>query len=115
MWFTENANPGVLARISLPPLVRSRDVQYLSDNSAQLPAKIRPNAQATEFHFEYGRNENRTKKSAYASAGAGWDHVEVDDPRGQSAAVDDLPLPRRCDERLRHQHRPQPRVHHRTP
>ena len=56
MWFTENANPGVLARISLPPAVRGRSVQYISDNSAQLPAKIRPNAQATEFYFEYGRD-----------------------------------------------------------
>jgi streptogramin lyase len=77
MWFTENANPGVLARISLPPVVRGRSVQYISDNSAQLPAKIRPNAQATEFYFEYGRTENPKRTSSVASAGAGWDHVEV--------------------------------------
>ena len=77
MWFTENANPGVLARISLPPAVRGRSVQYISDNSAQLPAKIRPNAQDTEFYFEYGRTETGKKKSVIASAGAGWDHVEV--------------------------------------
>jgi streptogramin lyase len=77
MWFTENANPGLLARISLPPVVQGRSVQYISDNSAQLPAKIRPNAQDTEFHFEYGRTENAKKKSVVASAGAGWDHVEV--------------------------------------
>ena len=77
MWFTENANPGALARISLPPTVRSRSVQYLSDNSAQLPAKIRPNAQATEFYFEYGIAEQTAKKSVTASAGSGWDHVEV--------------------------------------
>jgi streptogramin lyase len=77
MWFTENADPGALARISLPPVVRGRSVQYISDNSAQLPAKIRPNAQATEFYFEYGRTENARKKSAVVSAGAGWDHVEV--------------------------------------
>ena len=78
MWFTENADPGALARISLPPLVRGRSVQYISDNSAQLPAKIRPNAQETEFYFEYGFAGNEGKKrSAVASAGAGWDHVEV--------------------------------------
>ena len=77
MWFTENANPGALARISLPPTVRGRSVQYISDNSAQLPAKIRPNAQATEFYFQYGLNEHLAKKSVVASAGNGWDHVEV--------------------------------------
>jgi streptogramin lyase len=77
MWFTENANPGLLARISLPPLVGGRSVQYISDNSAQLPAKIRPNAQPTEFYFEYGFGETTKRKSVVASAGAGWDHVEV--------------------------------------
>jgi streptogramin lyase len=77
MWFTENADPGLLARISLPPAVRGRSVQYISDNSAQLPAKIRPNAQETQFYFEYGRVELAKKKSVVASAGAGWDHVEV--------------------------------------
>jgi streptogramin lyase len=77
MWFTENASPGALARISLPPAVRGRSVQYVSDNSAQLPAKLRPNAQETEFYFEYGRAENAAKKSTRASAGNGWDHVEV--------------------------------------
>jgi streptogramin lyase len=77
MWFTENANPGLLARISLPPVVRGRSVQYISDNSAQLPAKIRPNAQATTFYFDYGLTANVRKRSAVASAGAGWDHMEV--------------------------------------
>ena len=62
MWFTENANPGVLARISLPPAVRGRSVQYISDNSAQLPAKIRPNAQDTEFYFEYGPHGEREEE-----------------------------------------------------
>jgi streptogramin lyase len=77
IWFTENANPGALARISLPPTVRSRSVQYLSDNSAQLPAKIRPNAQATDFYFEWGPTEPLTRKTGTSSAGSGWDHVEV--------------------------------------
>ena len=78
MWFTENADPGALARISLPPAVSGRSVQYLSDNSAQLPAKIRPNAQSTEFRFDYGEaGSDGKKKTARASAGAGWDHVEV--------------------------------------
>jgi virginiamycin B lyase len=78
MWFTENANPGALARISLPPMARTRDVgAAFSDNSALLQAKVRPNAQATEFYFEYGAGESFRLKSAAGSAGDGWEHVEV--------------------------------------
>jgi len=77
MWFTENANPGALARISLPPLVRTHGVEHLSDSSALLEAKLRPNAQPTEFYFEYGRGESVQQQSSTDSAGAGWDPVEV--------------------------------------
>ncbi len=78
MWFTENAGPGAIARISLPPMARTRDVgAAFSDNSARLPAKIRPNAQPTEFYFEYSHGESLKFKSAVGSAGDGWDPVEV--------------------------------------
>jgi sugar lactone lactonase YvrE len=76
MWFTENANPGALARISLPPLVRTGDVTAGTD-SALLRAKVRPNAQATEFRFEYGRGESVKFESDAGSAGDGWDAGEV--------------------------------------
>ncbi len=79
MWFTENTDPGAIARISLPPMARTRDVgAAVSDNSARLPAKVRPNAQATEFYFEYGIGESLKMKSSAGSAGSGWDPVEVD-------------------------------------
>jgi streptogramin lyase len=78
MWFTENANPGALARISLPPAVRTREVgSAVSDNSALLRAKVRPNAQATEYYFEYGQGESFHLKSQPGSAGDGWDFSEV--------------------------------------
>jgi streptogramin lyase len=77
MWFTELATPGALARIGLPPWARTRSVEYLSDNSARLPAKIRPNAQATEFYFEYGLGESFKGRSEASSAGDGWEAVEV--------------------------------------
>ena len=49
------------ARISLPPLVHTRDVgSAVSDNSALLRAKVRPNAQDTEFRFEYGPGTGST-------------------------------------------------------
>jgi streptogramin lyase len=76
MWFTENANPGALARISLPPLVRTGDVTA-SHDSALLRAKVRPNAQATEFRFEYGRGVSVKFDSSADSAGDGWDLAEV--------------------------------------
>ena len=76
MWFTENV-PGAVARISLPPLARTRGVDHISDNSALLPAKIRPNAQETRFRFEYGEGETFKYSTGWMSAGAGWDHVEV--------------------------------------
>jgi streptogramin lyase len=76
MWFTENANPGLLARISLPPLVSGRSAEDVRDTTAQLAAKIRPNAQTTEFYFEYSSGEHGKRKSLVASVD-GWDHVEV--------------------------------------
>jgi streptogramin lyase len=77
MWFTENANPGALARISLPPLVRTRSASRVTPDSAVLAAKVRPNAQATEFRFEYGVGDAMRSESGSASAGAGWNHTEV--------------------------------------
>jgi streptogramin lyase len=77
MWFTENSNPGALARISLPPLARTRSAGRVTPGSAVLEAKVRPNAQATEFHFEYGIGEAMRSESGSGSAGDGWDHAEV--------------------------------------
>ena len=76
MWFTENANPGALARIGLPPLVRTGDVTA-GTTSALLRAKVRPNAQATEFRFDYGRGESVKFESGADSAGDGWELGEV--------------------------------------
>jgi streptogramin lyase len=77
MWFTENANPGALARISLPPLARTESAGRVTPGSAVLGAKVRPNAQATEVHFEYGIGEAMRFESDSRSAGDGWDHTEL--------------------------------------
>jgi streptogramin lyase len=77
MWFTENANPGALARISLPPWVRTGDVQGVSDNSVRLAAKVRPNAQATQFLFQYGTGKSFRLESDSGDAGNGWEPVEL--------------------------------------
>ena len=52
-------------------------MDHLSDNSALLPAKVRPNAQETRYRFEYGEGKSFKHQTDWASAGAGWDHVEV--------------------------------------
>ena len=78
MWFTANANPGLIGRISLPPVVRTRDPgAAISDNSARLPAKVRPNAQATELYFEWGVGTSIRERTEAVSVGAGWEHVEA--------------------------------------
>jgi streptogramin lyase len=77
MWFTENANPGALARISLPPLAQTGSVARVTPTSAVLGAKVRPNAQATEFHFEFGIGESMRRDSDSGSAGDGWDQTEL--------------------------------------
>ena len=101
MWFTENAGPGAIARISLPPMARTRDVgAAFSDNSARLPAKIRPNAQPTEFYFEYGDGrehevqERRGLRRRRLGPGRG-EHA-----RREPEAGEEVQLPRRRDERL---------------
>jgi virginiamycin B lyase len=80
MWFTENSDPGSLARVSLPPTVRTRTVDGVTDDTALLRAKVRPNAQVTEFHFEYREGDGPFSRTRSESAGAGWDSVDVSAP-----------------------------------
>ena len=61
MWFTENALLGRVARITLPPVLRELAADTLATTSARLRGSVRPNSQATDYSFEYG------KTSAYGS------------------------------------------------
>ena len=54
MWFTGNNLPGLVARITLPPLVRDVAADEIETGSARLRGKVRPNSQATYYYFEYG-------------------------------------------------------------
>ncbi len=73
MWFTGNADPGLIGRITVPPGVKTHAPQFVDQTSADLRAKIRPNAQDTSFYFDYGLTEELGSQSATASAGNGWD------------------------------------------
>ena len=70
MWFTGNNLPGRIARITLPPLVRGVDADEINAVSARLRGKVRPNSQATDYHFEYGTSEDygMTTSAAYAGS-----------------------------------------------
>jgi hypothetical protein len=77
MWFTENANPGALGRISLPPLLLEHGVAHVGPDSAVISAKVRPNAQATDISVVYGSGNSFRETSDSVPAGAGWDPTEV--------------------------------------
>jgi hypothetical protein len=72
MWFTENANPGALARISLPPLMGDTAVSKLTPTSAVISARVRPNAQATQIQVKFGPGNSFKGLSDAVSVGDGW-------------------------------------------
>jgi streptogramin lyase len=84
MWFTGNNIPGKVGRITLPPLVRDLAADQIATSSARLRAKVRPNSQATQYHFEYGLTDAYDAKTPAAYAGSGYDLLTV------TAAVDGL-------------------------
>ena len=77
MWFTGNNLPGRLARVTLPPLVRDVAADEIGPASARLRGKVRPNSQATDYHFEWGLTEDygNTTETAYAGSSYDLDHV----------------------------------------
>jgi hypothetical protein len=84
MWFTGNNVQGHVGRITLPPLVRDLTADQVAITSARLRGKVRPNSQATEYHFEYGLTDAYDAKTPGAYAGSGYDLLTV------TAAVDGL-------------------------
>ena len=70
MWFTGNT-PGLVGRLTLPPLVRELAADEITTTSARLRGKVRPNSQATEYYFEYGRVDVADDDVATETADAG--------------------------------------------
>jgi streptogramin lyase len=71
IWFTQNALLGRVARITLPPVLRALTADQVDVRSARLRARVRPNSQATAYHFEYGTTSayGRSTNTAYAGNG----------------------------------------------
>jgi len=73
MWFTENALLGRVARITLPPVLRALSASNLGTTSAVLRARVRPNSQATDYHFEYGETTSYGRETGREYVGNGYD------------------------------------------
>jgi streptogramin lyase len=73
MWFTQNALLGRVARITLPPVLKALAADRLAATSARLRASVRPNSQATDYHFEYGRTSSYGSSTASDYLGNGYD------------------------------------------
>ena len=69
MWFTGNNVPGLVGRITLPPLVRDMAADTITTTSARLRGKVRANSQATEYSFEYGTTTAYGNETPEAYAG----------------------------------------------
>jgi streptogramin lyase len=82
MWFTGNNLPGRVARITLPPLVRDVAADDIGHAWARLRGKVRPNSQATHYHFDYGLTADYGETTATAYAGSSYDldyvHAEIE-------------------------------------
>jgi hypothetical protein len=81
MWFT-GSSPGLVGRITLPPLVRDAAAGEITVASALLRGKVRPNSQATNYHFEYGRTADYGEETPDLYAGSGYDLRLVTTPIG---------------------------------
>jgi streptogramin lyase len=77
MWFTGNNLPGRVARITLPPLVKDLAADQIGTASARLRGRVRPNSQATTYHFEYGPTADYGMSTATAYAGSSYDLEQV--------------------------------------
>ena len=73
MWFTGNKVPGLVGRITLPPLVREVAADQITTTSARLRAKVRANSQATEYRFEWGSTTGYGNETSDAYAGSSYD------------------------------------------
>jgi streptogramin lyase len=77
MWFTGNNSPGRVARITLPPLVKELAADQIGIASARLRGRVRPNSQATSYHFEYGPTADYGMATQRAYAGSSYDLMQV--------------------------------------
>jgi hypothetical protein len=73
MWFTGNNIPGKVGRITLPPLMRDMAPDQVGTTSARLRGKLRPNSQATHYHFEFGPTLDYGTTTPTTYAGSGYD------------------------------------------
>ena len=77
MWFTGTGIPGMVGRITLPPLVRDMAADSITTTTARLRGKVRSNSQATQYRFEYGTTTAYGAGTPEGYAGSGYDLNQV--------------------------------------
>jgi virginiamycin B lyase len=78
IWFTENADPGRIGVMTVPPAVGAVSTQSVTESSVQVVATVRPNSDPTTYVFEYGpAGDPHASATTVASAGAGAAPVTV--------------------------------------
>lgn len=58
LWFTEFSSPARIGQITVAPGLAAAGASGLAAQSVRLNASVRPNTQATSYHFEYGLDAN---------------------------------------------------------
>lgn len=80
MWFAESAGAGRLGRITTAPGASVEPASGVTHEVATLQGSVAPNAQATQFRFEWGAGGAFDQASPWAPAGSGTDPVAVSLP-----------------------------------
>src|SRR5208282_4149240 len=70
LWFTESANPGRIAMMTVAPKVESPAASAVSERTATLEASVGANSQATTYSFEYGTTSEYGSQTSPTSAGS---------------------------------------------
>jgi streptogramin lyase len=76
MWFTENADDKV-GRLTVAPAAVTLAPLAISDTDATLAGKVRPNSQATTYHFEWGSTTSYGSSTPLTPAGSGASALPV--------------------------------------
>ena len=79
IWFAENSRSGV-GRITVGPRVATGAATRLDTDSPTLHGTLRPNAQQTVFHFEYGPTGTYGSETPSVAAGTGTASLPVSAP-----------------------------------
>ena len=68
MWFTENGCSAAWRGSRCRRCVRALSASNVGTTSAVLRARVRPNSQATDYHFEYGKTTSYGQETSASTS-----------------------------------------------